>query len=182
MRADGPRWSEIQFLGVIPTEVFSGPLRYFIKERWIMKRTIYAIIFSAAIFSFSSCEEIVLDGAWDPIELDKSHVNFPPEGGQNTVSALNYTRWWISSAYETGAYVDQHWEYTGFVHPTSSGGEQAYTYDLLDGGWYRVTVPDQGRSRTIIITVDPLGDAKPRQAVIEMTVGDAFTKVSIAQQ
>lgn len=118
-----------------------------------MKRTIYAIIFSAAIFSFSSCEEIVLDGAWDPIELDKSHVNFPPEGGQNTVSVLNYTRWWISSA-----------------------------YDLLDGGWYRVTVPDQGRSRTIIITVDPLGDAKPRQAVIEMTVGDAFTKVSIAQQ
>ena len=32
-----------------------------------------------------------MDGAWDPIELDKTHVNFPPEGGQNTVSALNYS-------------------------------------------------------------------------------------------
>ena len=44
-------------------------------------------------------------------------------------------------------------------------------------------VPEKGRSNTIIITVDPTGDAEgPREAVIEMQAGDAFTRITIAQQ
>ena len=55
--------------------------------------------------------------------------------------------------------------------------------DVLDGGWYRVTVPDKGKSNTIIITVDPLSDGgNPREAIIEMQAGNAFTKISISQQ
>ena len=59
----------------------------------IMKRFAYAIALVATLFCASSCEETIFekDGDWDPIELDKNHVNFPPEGGQNTVSALNYS-------------------------------------------------------------------------------------------
>jgi hypothetical protein len=65
----------------------------------------------------------------------------------------------------------------------SSGGDETCTYDVLDGGWYHVTVPDKGKSNTIIITVDPLsGDGNQREAIIEMQAGDAFTKISIAQQ
>ena len=58
----------------------------------------------------------------------------------------------------------------------------AYLF-ALDGGWYHVIVPDKGKSNTVIITVDPLsGDGNPREAIIEMQAGDAFTKISIAQQ
>lgn len=141
-----------------------------------MKRFVYAIALVATMSFASSCEEIIFqkDGDWDPIELDKTHVNFPPEGGQNTVSALNYSRWWICGGYESSPL-----EYT---HATSSDGEEVHTSDLLDGGWYHILVPDKGKSNTVIITVDPHDDTKPRQATIEMQAGNAFTKFTISQQ
>lgn len=142
-----------------------------------MNRFVYAIALGATMFFASSCEETIFqkDGDWDPIELDKTHVNFPPEGGQNTVSALNYSRWWINGGYESS--------YQDYIQATSSGGDETCTYDVLDGGWYHVIVPDKGKSNTIIITVDPLsGDGNPREAIIEMQAGDAFTKISIAQK
>lgn len=149
-----------------------------------MKRFVYAIALVATMFFASSCEETIFqkDGDWDPIELDKTHVNFPPEGGQNTVSALNYSRWWISGGYEVTR-IDDHKINSDYIHASSSGGDETHTYDILDGGWYHVTVPDKGKSNTIIITVDPLsGDRLPREAIIEMQAGDAFTQISIAQK
>lgn len=148
-----------------------------------MKRFVYAIALVATMFFASSCEETIFekDGDWDPIELDKTHVNFPPEGGQNTVSALNYTRWWISGGYDVAELVDNQWEYRGYVHSTSSDGEEACTYDILEGGWYHVMVPDKGKSNAIIITVDSHDGAEPRKAVVEMQAGDAFTRISICQ-
>ena len=64
-----------------------------------MKRFVYTIALVATLFFASSCEETIFEkkGDWDPIELDKSHVNFPQEGGQDTVAALNYSRWWKST-------------------------------------------------------------------------------------
>lgn len=143
-----------------------------------MKRILIII---AAIASLWSCEETIYDGAWVPMELDKTHVNFPPEGGQNTVSVLNYTRWWISGGYEIIRIADQKID-SDYIHASSSDGEEAYNFDILDGGWYHVMVPDKGKSNTIIITVDPIGDGgRPREAIINMTVGDAFANISIAQ-
>lgn len=139
-----------------------------------MKRFFQIILIAVAMMTIWSCEETQLDGAWDPIELDKIHVDFPKEGGQNTVSALNYTRWWINGGYETSPQQ--------YVHATSSEGEEAYTYDVLDGGWYHILVPDKGKSNTVIITVDPQDDTQPRHATIEMQAGDAFTKFTISQQ
>lgn len=52
----------------------------------------------------------------------------------------------------------------------------------FDGGWYHILVPDKGKSNTVIITVDPHDDTKPRQATIEMQAGNAFTKFTISQQ
>ena len=132
------------------------------------------ITYLAALLCICSCEMTIMDGKWDPIELDKKSVTFPPEGGQNTVSALNYNRWWINGGYESGA--------TDYVHAGSSEGDEAHTYDVLDGGWYHVSVPDNGKSNTIIITVDPHYDAKPRQARIDMQAGNAFTSITIYQQ
>lgn len=132
------------------------------------------LILLAAIVCLCACEEVILDGAWDPVELDKNHVNFPQEGGQNTISALNYTRWWINGGYETSPQQ--------YVQATSSDGEEACTYDVLDGGWYHILVPDKGKSNTVIITVDLHYDTKPRLATIEMQAGNAFTTFTISQQ
>ena len=142
-----------------------------------MKSFVYAVALAATIFFTWSCEETIFEkeGDWDPIELDKTHVNFPSEGGQNTVSALNYNRWWINGGYDPSS--------REYIHPSSSGEDETCTYDVLDGGWYHVIVPDKGKSNTVIITVDPLCDGgNPREAIIEMQAGDAFTKISIAQQ
>ena len=68
-----------------------------------------------------------------------------------------------------------------YIYPTSTDGEETYTYDILDGGWYRVTVPDKGRSNTVVISVDPNDTAKPRTAIIDMTAGDVFTQISVSQ-
>ena len=68
-----------------------------------------------------------------------------------------------------------------YIYPTSTDGEEAYTYDILDGGWYRETIPDKGRSNTVIISVDPNDTAKPRTAFIDMTAGDVFAQISVAQ-
>lgn len=148
----------------------------------IMKPLLYAVAIMATMLFASSCEETIMDGAWDPIELDKSHVNFPHDGGQNTVSALNYNRQWINGGYEVTYIADQKIN-SDYIHASSSDGNETHTYDILDGGWYHVSVPDKGKSNTIIITVEPLsGDGNPREAIIEMQAGDAFTKISIAQK
>ena len=73
-------------------------------------------------------------------------------------------------------------DFRDHVHAGSSEGDEANTYDVLDGGWYHVSVPDNGKSNTIIITVDPHYDAKPRQARIDLQAGNAFTSITIYQQ
>ena len=101
-----------------------------------------------------------------------------------TVTALNYISWWINGGYESEAEVNGKLEYSNYVHATSSSGNGANTHDVLEGGWYRASVPiyEKGKGNTIIITVDPHNDTKPRTAVIEMQTGDAFTKINISQR
>ena len=132
-----------------------------------MKRFFQTILFAAAIMVACSCEELQKDGAWNPVELDKSNIEFPAEGGQETVTALNYTSWWINGGYESAVQVNGKWEYTNYV---------------LDGGWYHVTLPDNGKSNTVVIAADPHDDTKPRQAVIVMQAGNASAKISISQR
>lgn len=127
-----------------------------------MKRLSYIIILITAVSAFISCEHVLcVDGAWDPMELDKTHVNFPSEGGQNTVSVLNYTLWWIVGGYTS----------------VNEIGAQ----DTLDGGWYHLTVPDKCKSNVVIVTVEP-NDGEARHTIIQMQSGNAFTTFSISQE
>jgi hypothetical protein len=127
-----------------------------------MKRLSYIIILITAVSAFISCEHVLcVDGAWDPMELDKTHVNFPSEGGQNTVSVLNYTLWWIVGGYTS----------------VNEIGAQ----DTLDGGWYHLTVPDKCKSNAVIVTVEP-NDGEARHTIIQMQSGNAFTTFSISQE
>ena len=58
---------------------------------------------------------------------------------------------------------------------------RANTYDILDGGWYRVVVPQKGESKKAVITVDQNLITYPRQATVQMQSGDAFTHIFIYQ-
>ena len=146
-----------------------------------MKRFFQTSLFAIAIIAVCSCEELQKDGAWDPIELDKNNLEFSSQGGQETVTALNYTSWWISGGYESATQVNGEWKYINYVYATSSR-EDTNTSDVLDGGWYHVAVPNNGKRNTAIITVDSHDGPKPRQAVILMQAGDAFAKISISQR
>lgn len=135
----------------------------------------------ALVTCMCACEEMALDGAWDPMELDKTHLNFPQEGGEQAVVVLNYSIWWISGAYSGIDKTDGRWGYLDYIHPTSSGGDETCTYDILDGGWYQVTVHDISRSNRAIFKVSPNGTGARREAIIDMTAGDVFTSISISQ-
>ena len=137
---------------------------------------------AALIMTGTSCEDkFAKNGDWPPIMMDKSEVHFTSEGGEETVTAKNYSYWWINGGYEDALEVNGRLDYLNYVCAESTDGQDAYTYDILDGGWYHASVPDKGRSNKIIITVDRNNTAKPRQATIEMEAGDAFTRVKIYQ-
>lgn len=135
---------------------------------------------AALIMIGTSCAK-KMEGDWDPIKMDKPEVHFPSAGGEETVTATNYSGWWINGGYEDAQYVDGRIEYVNYVYAGSTDGPDAYTYDILDGGWYHASVPNKGRSNKLIITVDRNITAKPRQATIQMEAGDAFTSVKIYQ-
>lgn len=127
----------------------------------------------AAIVCLCSCEETNFDGAWDPMELDKTHLNFTSEGGEQGIVVMNYSRVWIVGAYKEDS-VD-------YIYSTSTGGDDAYADDFLDSDWYRVSIPNKGKSNTVIVSVDPNYTTKPRTAIIDLTSGDVFASISIHQ-
>ena len=144
-----------------------------------MKKSIVLLLSVATIF-LCACEEI--EGKQTPIKLDKSELTFPSAGGEQTIATVNYNSWWISGGYEDKKYVNGVSEYVNYVYPTSTDGEDACTYDLLDGGWYYVVVPEKGNSNQVVITVSENTTSKPRSATIIMQNRNAFTNISIQQE
>lgn len=142
-----------------------------------MKKSIVLLLSVATIF-LCACEEI--EGKQTTIKLDKSELTFPSAGGEQTVTTVNYNSWWISGGYEDFDQAKN--EYTNYVYPTSTDGEDVCTYDLLDGGWYYVVVPDKGNSNQVVITVSENTTSKPRSATIIMQNRNAFTNISIQQE
>ena len=139
---------------------------------------LFTLLALAIALMVTSCEEY--DGKQTPIKLDKSELTFPSVGGEQTVTAVNYNSWWISRGYED--YDQAKNEYTNYVYPTSTDGEDACTYDLLDGGWYYVVVPDKGDSNQVVITVSENKTSGPRSATISMQNRNAFTNINIQQE
>lgn len=123
----------------------------------------------------TSCDE-PMDGDWSPIEVDKKQLEFTSAGGEQTVTMLNYGHWWINGGYEGGVQVNGTSEYVNYVHPEPG------VFNSLDGGWYRVTVPDGEDGNVAVVVVDSNDTGESRQAKIIMTVGDAFVTISVNQQ
>ena len=141
-------------------------------------KKLFALLVLAVALMLTSCEEY--DGIQTPIKLDKSELTFPSVGGEQTVTAVNYNSWWISGGYEDFDQAKN--EYTNYVYPTSTDGEDVCTYDLLDGGWYYVVVPDKGNSNQVLIRVSENNTSNPRYATITMRNRNAFTNISIQQE
>ena len=135
-----------------------------------------AIVFSGVM---TSCED--LEGKQTPIKLDNSELTFTSVGGEQTVTAVNYNSWWINGAYESMQSVNGVSEYINYVYPTSTDGEDACIYDILDGGWYYVVIPNKGESNKVIITVSKNDTSRPRSATIIMKNRNAFTNINIQQ-
>lgn len=113
-------------------------------------------------------------GDWPAIILDYSQIDVEVCGGEFTITVLNYPTWWIIVGY------DEH-DPSAVIYPTSSDGDTAYTFDLLDGGWYHAKVPQKGQSNQLVISVDENHSGQSRSAIIEMEAGDVFSSVAIHQ-
>ncbi len=146
-----------------------------------MKKFLHLFLILTSAILLTSCEEEV-DGKQRPIKLDRSELTFASTGGAQTATAVNYKSWWISGAYEDKQYVNGTLEYINYVYPTSTDGEEHYTNDILDGGWYYVVVPEKGDSNQVVITVNENKTAQPRSATIIMQNRNAFTNISIHQE
>lgn len=141
-------------------------------------KKLFTLLALVIVLMVTSCEEY--EGKQTPIKLDKSELTFPSVGGEQTVTAVNYNSWWISGGSED--YDQAKNEYNNYVYPTSTDGEDACTYDLLDGGWYYVVVPDKGNSNQVVITVSENKTSNPRSATITMQNRNAFTNIRIQQE
>lgn len=145
-----------------------------------MKRFILCLMVIVFAGVMTSCED--LEGEQIPIKLDNSELTFTSVGGEQAVTAVNYNSWWISGAYESKQSVNGVSKYVNYIYPTSTDVEDACTYDLLDGGWYYVVVPDKGNSNQVVITVSENKTSNPRSATITMQNRNAFTNISIQQE
>ena len=146
-----------------------------------MKHLCFCSALAVAALLSVSCERDHPLGGWDPIEVDKPEVHFASGGGEETVTALNYGGWWLNFGYEGMMDECGFSRYINEVGATSTDGREAFTYDLLDGGWYHAAVPNKGRSNELVITVDQNTTSTPRKAFIKVQAGDAFGSVRIIQ-
>lgn len=120
-------------------------------------------------------EESLIQGLANPIQADKPELQFPSEGGIETIKCLNYESWIISCGYERGEFNGK-WEYEGYVLPSLSEDEQL----ILNGGWYQAVLPV--RTNQMTVTVHPNLTDNTRMVTIQMESGDAFGKIVIHQQ
>ena len=146
-----------------------------------MKHIILVLVAALALFSCSEPDNGGIGGGWNPIEIDYPTLNFTAKGGEMIVTSLNYNGWWIAYGYESKSFVNGYWEYTNIFYATSTDTYKGNPNDLLDGGWYHVSIP-KSKPRTVIVTVDANDSSKPRQATVCMSVGDAFGDFEIHQE
>ena len=144
-----------------------------------MKRLLQTLVWAAIIFTFVACEKdkSLEPGAGDLIELDKAILSFAEEGGEDTVSMLNYRGWDIEGGYEDIFLINGYWQYSNYVYPTSLVSIR----DFLDGDWYRAVIPENAQ-HTIIITVTPNTTGAHRKARIIMRSGNDTGLITIYQE
>lgn len=149
-----------------------------------MMRLFAHISICVALFIAAACQKFTADdlGNWEPIKFDKSELNFSTEGGEQTVSILNYSKWCLLYGYEDIQSVNGSWEYTNIVRAHSSNDTNLNYHDTIEGEWYRVFAPDNGHQNKLVITVSQNKQTMPRHIIIALESGDAYGEIKINQQ
>lgn len=112
------------------------------------------------------------------IQVDKPSISFSPEGGAETVTALNRSEWAIHYGIEY--HLDgQAWKEGECTYATSS---QYGTNDVLEGAWFHATVPRNGYSNELLVAVDQNNTGQSRQVRVFMWSGILETTITINQQ
>jgi len=104
-------------------------------------------------------------GDWPAIKVTASQVAFSVDGGSQTVSCVNYSNWWVSAI----ALSDDTASTTTF---TGSNGKKA------TNGWVTAEVVNKNQ---LTITAAANAEGTARTATIAMTVGDAYTTLTVTQ-
>lgn len=122
---------------------------------------------------FASCEkkdDIDYHSVNNPIELDTSKLEIPASGGNYVINVLNYSECFFASV------LEQINEETKIVYDDTSK-----ITNKLSGEWYILEIPSKKQNQLICI-ISPNESGKNRSLVIEITVGDVFSKININQK
>jgi len=110
------------------------------------------------------------DGAWDPIEMDRSTLYFPKTGGCDTIRLLNYSGWWLTGA-------DARLNDTTIHYYPKDESE----YHAIKGKWFTITIPEEDRKLLIIKISEASTDDYLRELNIGLECGDAFSSARVTQ-
>ena len=136
-------------------------------------KKLFALLALVASFVMVSCDKA--DGDWPAIKVNKERASFSKDGGKETIKVKNYDSWWISSACDKTAQTEEQ----AHISPTYVEGEDGQNQQVLEGGWFGVVLENK-TSAVIMVSANDTG--APRQAALEMTVGDAFKTITIYQE
>ena len=134
-----------------------------------MRKILFTLSF--AIMLFSSCEEVSVDGGWDPIEFDHNEFTVSSNGGTVYSKILNYSGIWLNYITVTKeGLADSEPE---IFHPIQ-------TYDSLSCKYAELSI-SKDKNPVVKIEVSPNNEQKALLMKIAIEAGDAFSSITIHQ-
>lgn len=114
------------------------------------------------------------------VQVDKPSINFPSEGGIDTITAPTLKRWnqWNISGGVEYQLEDGEWREGIYTPATSS---QYGDHDVLEGSWFHALIPDSGFSNQVIVVIDTNYTYNPRQVRILLGLIPNVTSIKIEQ-
>ncbi len=149
-----------------------------------MKPLHLSLLFLALLFTACSLNVTTSDpdGLWEKMKLSKKEVHFDHAGGTDTVSVLNYSTWWFSSACD-GECADDN-----YILPDGPETENV-GFNHITGSWWSAEVLKDSPNKIVITSggalTCPVDDCDkevyPKKAIINVTAGDIFSSITIYQ-
>lgn len=135
----------------------------------ILKKSTFAALLLIVLITLFSCELNSEDGRWDPMKWtsnrqgDPRKITATAEGGTYQLKCTNYGGPWISSVTSQDTTI------------FGSSKEQDFRHIKYD--WYDVLA----KENTFYITLLPNTTGKERKLFIDVTAGDIFDHIEVAQ-
>ncbi len=145
--------------------------------------TKYLHFLSLVIILCLSCAREEQDSYSQYVQLDKTSVSFPSEGGRDSI--INQTGKWlhIRGASER-ALVDGEWQ---IVYPNIYEAEEGLVtlsddQCFLDGKWFHLSIPESPESHKLIIEVGRNDTGQSRRLLVGLRIFDFFPSITVEQE